>query len=138
MLQLYSDGLAVAAGAAVPLNNITYAKGNSSNHLAPATISLNKRGVYLVKCDAYGSVADAGDFGVQIAVNGVPRLDAISLDTVAVGDLASVSTQCLVTVAQSDCPCNCTSAATTVQLINPGMSYGSGFTGLTSSLLRTN
>jgi len=119
MLQLYSDGLTVAAGAAVPLNNITYAKGCSATHLAPATISLNQRGVYLVKVDAYGSVTEAGDFGVQIAVNGVPRLDAINESTVAVGDLASVATQCLVTVAQSDCPCNCTSSATTVQLINP-------------------
>ena len=54
MLQLYSDGIAVAAGAAVPLNNITYAKGSSATHLAPATISLNQRGVYLVQCDITG------------------------------------------------------------------------------------
>lgn len=119
MLQLYSDGLTVAAGAAVPLNNITYSKGTSATHLAPATISLNQRGVYLVKCDAYGEPAGAGDFGVQIAVNGVPRLDAINLTTGAVGALSSVATQCIVTVAQTDCPCNCTSSATTVQLINP-------------------
>lgn len=119
MLQLYSDGLTVAAGAAVPLNNIVYAKGSSATHLAPATISLNQRGVYLVKCDAYGTVADAGDFGIQFAVNGVARADAINLDTVAVGDLGSVTTECIVVVAQSDCPCNCTSAATTVQLLNP-------------------
>lgn len=119
MLQLYSDGLTVAAGAAVPLNNVTYAKGTSATHSAPATILLNKRGVYLIVVDAYGSVADAGDFGVQIAVNGTPRLDAINLSTVAVGDLASVKTQCFVTVAQTDCPCNCTSAPTTVQIINP-------------------
>lgn len=119
MLQLYSDGLTVAAGAAVPLNNITYAKGSSATHLAPATVSLNQRGVYLIKCDAYGEPAAAGDFGIQIAVNGVPRLDAINVATGAVGSFSSVSTQCLVTVAQTDCPCNCTSSATTVQLINP-------------------
>lgn len=120
MLQLYSSGIDVAAGATVPLNNITYSKGGSATHLAPATISLNQRGVYLIKVDAYGSVAAAGEFGVQLAVNGVPRLDAINLDTVAaVGDLGSVSTHCLVTVAQTDCPCNCTSTATTVQIINP-------------------
>lgn len=119
MLQLYSDGLTVAAGAAIPLNNITYAKGASATHNAPATISLNKRGVYLIQVDAYGSVADAGEFGVQIVVNGVPRLDAINEATVAVGDLASVKTQCLVTVAQTDCPCNCVSAPTIVQIVNP-------------------
>ena len=119
MLQLYSDGLTVAAGAAVPLNNVTYAKGNSASHSAPATILLEKRGVYLIKVDAYGSVEAAGDFGVQVAVNGAPRLDAINMATVAVGDLASASTCCLVVVAQTNCPCNCTSAPTAVQIINP-------------------
>lgn len=119
MLQLYSDGLTVAAGAAIPLNNITYSKGCSATHNAPATISLNTRGVYLVKADAYGSVTAAGEFGIQFAVNGVPQLDAISEATVAPGDNVAVSTQCIVTVAQTDCPCNCTSAPTTVQLINP-------------------
>lgn len=119
MLQLYSDGIAVAAGAAIPLNNVTYAKGCSATHQAPATISLNQRGVYLIHCDAYGSVAAVGDFGVQVAVNGSPRLDGINLTTGAVGDLSSVSTECIVVVAQSDCPCNCTASATTVQIINP-------------------
>lgn len=119
MLQLYSDGLTVAAGAAIPLNNIVYAKGNSATHNAPATVSLNQRGVYLIDVDAYGTVADAGDFGVQIAVNGAPRLDAINEATTAVGDLASVSTKCVVAVPYTNCPCNCTSSATTVQLINP-------------------
>ena len=118
MIQVYSDGLTVAASASIPLNNVTYAKGCSAT-LTGGTILLNKRGVYLVEVDAYGSVADAGDFGVQVAVNGTPRLDAINLSTTAVGDLTSVKTQCYVTVAQSDCPCNCTSAPTTVQIINP-------------------
>lgn len=118
MIQVYSDGLTVAAGASIPLNNVTYSKGCSAT-LAGGTVLLNKRGVYLIEVDAYGSVADAGDFGVQVAVNGAPRLDAINLSTTAVGDLTSVKTQCYVTVAQSDCPCNCTSAPTTVQIINP-------------------
>lgn len=119
MLQLYSDGIGVAAGAAVPLNNITYSKGCSATHNAPATISLEKRGVYLIKVDAYGSVADAGDFGVQIAVNGVPRLDAINETTVAAGDLGSVATACYVVVQENNCPCNCLTAPTSVQIINP-------------------
>ena len=119
MLQLYSDGIAVAAGAAIPLNNVVFDKGTSAQHLAPATISLEQRGVYMITADAYGSVDAAGDFGIQFAVNGVPRTDAINLTTVAAGDLGSAKTQCIVTVAQNNCPCNCVSAATTVQLINP-------------------
>lgn len=119
MLQLYSDGISVDAGAAIPLNNVVYAKGNSATQGAPATIFLNQRGVYLIEADAYGSVAAAGDFGIQIAVNSVPRLDAINEATGAVGSLSSVSTKCIVIVPYTNCPCNCTSAATTVQLINP-------------------
>lgn len=119
MIQVYSDGLTVAAGATIPLNNITYLKGKSAQHGAPATISLTQRGVYLAKVDAYGTPDDAGNFGVQIAVNGIPRLDAISETTVAVGDYGAVSTNCIITVAQSDCPCNCTSAPTNITLVNP-------------------
>lgn len=119
MIQVYSDGLDVAAGATIPLNNIAYLKGNSAVHTAPATVALNTRGVYLVKADAYGTPADAGNFSIQLAVNGVPRLDAISEATVAVGDYAAVSFNCIVTVAQSDCPCNCVSAPTNITLVNP-------------------
>ena len=120
MIQLYSDGLTVAAGATIPLNSIVYFKGNSATHSAPATVELNQRGVYLIKVDAYGAPTAEGEFGVQVVVNGVPRVDAINLQTVAAaGDFGAVSTHALVTVAQSDCPCNCTSAPTTVSLINP-------------------
>lgn len=120
MIQLYSDDLTVAAGATIPLNNVSYFKGNSATHYAPATIELNQRGVYLIKVDAYGAPTEEGEFGVQVVVNGVPRADAINQATaVAAGDYVSVSTCCLISVAQTDCPCNCTSAPTTVSLINP-------------------
>lgn len=126
MLQMYSDGLTVAAGAAIPFNNTTYSKGNTAVHSAPATTLLNKRGVYLISVDAYGSVSAAGPFGVQISVNGVPRLDAINQDTAAVGELASASTNCLVVVQQDDNPCCCTAAPTTIQVINPSTVEATG------------
>lgn len=120
MIQIYSNGLSVAAGATIPLNSIVYFKGNSATHSAPATIELNKRGVYSVKVDAYGAPTAVGDFGVQITVNGIPRADAINQTAVeTAGNYGSASTSCLVTVAQSDCPCNCTSSPTTISIINP-------------------
>lgn len=119
MLQLYSDGIAVAAGAAIPLNNVSYAKGCSAVLSGPATISLNRKGVYLIEVDAYGEIAAAGDFGVQIVVNGVPRLDAINEETGAVGSLTSVSTKAIVIVQNNDCRCNALTAPTNVQIINP-------------------
>lgn len=119
MIQVYSDGLTIAAGATIPLNNVTYFKGKSAVHTAPASVALNQRGVYMIHVDAYGTPADAGNFGVQLAVNGIPRLDGISEETVAVGDYGACSFTCLVTVAQTDCPCNCTSAPTNLTLVNP-------------------
>lgn len=119
MLQLYSDNITVAAGGAVPFNNVSFAKGCGESLSAPATVSLNKKGVYLVRCDAYGTVADAGDFSIQIYVNGVPRLDAINESTVAVGDMASVSTEAIIVVEENDCRCNCFTSATNVQVVNP-------------------
>lgn len=120
MIQLFSDGLTVAAGATIPLNSIVYLKGNSATHSAPATVELNKRGVYAVKVDAYGAPTDVGEFGVQIVVNGSPRIDAINQGTASTaGDFVSVNTSCIVVVSQNDCPCNCTAMPTTVSLINP-------------------
>lgn len=120
MIQLYSDGLTVAANATIPLNSIVYFKGNSATHSASATIELNQRGVYLVKVDAYGAPTEEGAFGVQIAVNGVPRADAINqMNVAAAGEFGSAATQCLVTVQQNNCPCNCTAAPTAVSILNP-------------------
>ena len=119
MIQAYSDNIGVAANSPIPFNNVVYAKGGTSSLVAPASIALYKRGVYLVELCGYGSVVDAGDFGVQLYVNGVPRLDAISKTTVAVGDLGAVSTKAIVVVQESDCPCNCTAAPTIVQAWNP-------------------
>lgn len=119
MFQAYSNGIDIAAGATIPLNNVTYSKGCSANLVAPGTIQLDKRGVYVVRVDAYGEVAEAGDFGVQIAVNGIPRLDAINEATGTVGSLTSVNTEAYVVVQQNDCRCNVLSIPTNVQLINP-------------------
>ena len=120
MLQVYSNGLSVEPGNSYALNNITFAKGLTAEHTAPATVVFNKKGVYLIEVDAYGSATAAGTYGVQVAVNGTPRLDAISMATIpAVGDLAAVSTKAIVVVPQDNCPCNCYSAPTTVQIINP-------------------
>ena len=120
MLQVYSNGLSVEPGNSYSLNNVTFLKGCTAGQTAPATLIFNKKGVYLIEVDAYGSATAAGTYGVQVAVNGTPRLDAISMATIpAVGDLAAVSTKAIVVVPQDNCPCNCYSAPTTVQIINP-------------------
>lgn len=119
MLQLYSSGLTVPAGGAYTFNNAVIAKGSTATQVAAATVALNQKGVYLVEVDAFGTAGAAGLYGIQIAVNGALRLDAINQMTVASGDVGSASTRCYVIVPNSNCPCDCTSTATTVQVINP-------------------
>jgi hypothetical protein len=119
MLQLYSDGLSVAPGAAYSFNNASFAKGSSAVLSAPATISLMKRGVYLIEVDAYGGVDADGEYGIQIVQNNTPRLDAVSITTVDAAGLGAVNTKAIVVVEENDCRNNCYVSATTIQVINP-------------------
>jgi len=48
MIQVYSDGLTVAAGGTYPLNNVVFYKGNTAIPAGAGGIALNKRGVYSV------------------------------------------------------------------------------------------
>ena len=119
MLQVYSDGVTVAAGGTYPLNSATFYKGNTVVQSAAGTAALTKRGVYLVQVDGFATVAGAGDYSIQLAVNGVPQPQAISTTTLAAAGNASGSFSSIVTVADSDCPCNWTASATTLSIINP-------------------
>ena len=119
MIQIYSNNVALAAGATVPFTNATFFKGNTAVPLGNGSFALNKKGVYLVKVDGYATAGAAGQFGIQIAVNGVPRLDAINQMTVAATDIGNAFTEALVVVPESNCPCDCTSTATTVSVIIP-------------------
>jgi len=73
MLQAYSDNLSVAAEAAFPFNNVVMDKGCAETLSGPATIQLNKRGVYLVEMDGYATPDATTDVTVQLYVNGVAQ-----------------------------------------------------------------
>ncbi len=119
MLQVYSDGVTVAAGGTYPLNNATFYKGNTVVQSAAGTAALTKRGVYLVQVDGFGTLAGAGDYSIQLAVNGTPLPQAISTTTLAAAGSASGSFSAIVTVADNNCPCDWTASATNVSVINP-------------------
>lgn len=119
MIQVYSNGVTVAAGSTYPLNNVTFYKGQTAVQNAVGSIALDKRGVYVVQVDGFGTLATAGDYSIQLAVNGVPVPQAISTTSVAAGDIGSGSFTTLVTVSQNDCPCNWTTTATNLSIINP-------------------
>ncbi len=119
MIQAYSDGVTVAAGGTYPLNNITFLKGNTATAAGAGGIALSKRGIYNVHVDGFGTLADAGDYSIQLTRNGLPLPQAISTTPLTAAGSASGSFETLIVVEDSDCCCNWTSAATTIGIINP-------------------
>lgn len=118
MLQAYSSNLAVATNTAFPFNNTVVDKGCAETLSAPATIQLNKRGVYLVKVDGFATGAAAGQDTIQLYVNGVAQSQAISSVTLTTTGAANFNFNSLIQVAANNCPCNCVTSPTVLQVIN--------------------
>lgn len=119
MLQVYSDNLTVAANQAFPFNNIIIDKGCGENLSAPATIQLNKRGIYLIEVDGFATPDAVTDISVQLYVNNVPQPQAISTSSVAaITDVNTFGFKTFVRVLQDNCNCNCFSAPTILQVMN--------------------
>ncbi len=119
MIQVYSDGLTVAAGGTYPLNNVVFYKGNTAVPAGAGGIALNKRGVYSVQVDGFATLAGAGDYSIQLTRNGVALPQAISTTTLTAAGSASGSFSTLVVVEDNDCCCNWTSSAVTIGVLNP-------------------
>ena len=106
MLEVYSLNVEVPADTAIPLNNVVIQKGCTAVNSAPATIQLNKCGVYMVTCDASSSASVT----IQLYKNGIAQPQAQSTGASA----------CFVTFVQvpndnSNC---CCSSPTTIQIFN--------------------
>ena len=119
MLQVYSDNLAVEANTAFPFNNAVVDKGCGETLSAPATVQLNKRGVYLVEVDGFATPDAATAVTVQLYVNGVAQPQAISSFTPAsITDTRTFGFKTFVRVMENNCPCNCLTSPTTIQCMN--------------------
>ena len=118
MLQAYSSNLTVDANTAFPFNNVTIDKGCGETLSAPASIQLNQRGVYLVEVDGYGTGAADGINTVQLYVNGVAQPQGISSFTAATTTTSNFSFKSYVQVTSNNCPCNCISSPTVLQILN--------------------
>ena len=119
MLQVYSSNLAVAANTVFPFNNVVIDKGCAENLSAPATIELNKQGVYLVEMDGFATPDAATEVSVQLVVNGVAQPQAItSFVPAAVTDTRTFGFKTLVRVLENNCQCNCLTSPTTLQFMN--------------------
>ena len=116
MLQAYSTNITIVAGSAIPFNNVLIDKGCAEKLTAPATVELDKRGVYLVKVDGFGTGSAAGTEVIQLYVNGVAQPQAQSQFTTASADVANFSFNTLVQVSENNCPCNCYTSPTVLQV----------------------
>lgn len=116
MLQAYSSNITITADSAVPFNNVVISKGNAEVLSAPASIQLNRRGVYLIKCDGFGTGSAADDVTIQLYVNGVAQPQAQSQFTAAAGDVTNFEFNTLLQVPENNCPCNNYSAPTVLQV----------------------
>lgn len=106
MLEAYSLNVAVGANAAIPFNNTSVEKGCTARLSAPATIELNKCGVYMVAFDGVASAATT----VQLSKDGVLQPQAQSTGT-------TVSFVTLVQVPTNN-SCCCCSSPVTLRVLN--------------------
>ena len=119
MLQIYSNNLTVDANTVFPFNNVVVDKGCSETLSAPATIQLNKQGVYLVEMDGFATPEAATAVSVQLIVNGISQPQAISTFVPAsITDARTFGFKTFVRVLENNCPCNCLTSPTTLQFMN--------------------
>lgn len=120
MIELYSTNIAVTQNSPIPMNNVSIVKGNTAIHTAPATIQLNKKGIYSITCNAVTTPADAGVVGIQLAKDNILEPGAVSQITAAANSTYPLSFACLVQV-KEDNTCCCSTSPTLLQVINTGI-----------------
>lgn len=119
MLQVYSDNLTVAENTVFPFNNVVMDKGCGEALSAPATIQLNKQGIYLVEMDGFATPDAATEVSIQLYVNGVAQPQAITTFVpAAVTDTRTFGFKTFVRALQNNCNCNCLTSPTTLQFMN--------------------
>lgn len=119
MLQAYSSNIAVAANTAYPFNNVVLDKGCAEMLVAPATIQLNKQGVYLVELDGFATPEAATEVSVQLYVNNVAQPQAItSFVPASITDTRTFGFKTFVRALENNCKCNCLTSPTTLQFMN--------------------
>ena len=99
----------------IPFNNIAKDKGCDSVLSAPSTVQINRQGVYNSHVNCSIAPAVAGDYIVQLYVNGVAQPEALARFTGVADSYEALSFDDLVTVARGNCNC-CYSSPTLLQV----------------------
>ena len=77
MIEVFSNNISVAQNEAIPFNNVNPKKGCTVEESAPATLQLNKCGVYMVSVDASAAASTT----LQLYKDGVAQPQAQSTGT---------------------------------------------------------
>lgn len=120
MLDVYSLNVIVGSTATIPFNNTNLVKGNTAILTAPGSIQLNKRGVYMVECDASVVPSAAGTASIQLTKDGALQQQAQSSVTGTAGAISTLGFHTLVPVRQ-DNTCCCFTSPVTLQVLNTGV-----------------
>lgn len=119
MLQAYSSNISVEANAFFPFNNVVLNKGCGATLSGPATVQLNKQGVYLIEVDGFATPEAAAAVSAQLIVNGVAQPQAISSFVPAsITDTRTFGFKTFVRAFENNCRCNCLTSPTLIQVQN--------------------
>lgn len=124
MIEVFSNGVSVASGVAIPLENVSILKGKTVINSGTRTIQFNKGGIYKVDVNATGvsTTATTGEITIQLMQNGVLSPAAISSETVANATAShALSFSTLVQVPNDNCNCCCKSMPTIITIMNQGV-----------------
>ena len=117
MIQGYSTDITVAENTAIPFNNVTIKKGCGAELAGPATIQLNKAGIYMVSVDGSIEPAAAGEVSIQLSKDGILQPQAQAIETGATDSITHLSFVTLVQVKENN-TCSCCTSPTRIQVIN--------------------
>ena len=106
MIEVYSINKEVTANSAIPFDNVVVKKGCTAELSAPATIQLNKCGIYMVSLDGTASAATT----LQLYKDGIAQPQAQSTGT-------QPSFVTLIQVNKNNSGCCCASP-TNIQIIS--------------------
>jgi len=106
MIEVYSINKEITANSAIPFDNTVVKKGCTAELSAPATIQLNKCGVYMVSLDGTASAATT----LQLYKDGIAQPQAQSTGT-------QPSFVTLVQVDKNNSNC-CCSSPTNIQVVS--------------------
>lgn len=117
MIQGYSTDITIADNTAIPFNNITIKKGCSAEVAGPATIQLNKAGIYMVATNVSIAPTAAGEISIQLSKDGILQPQAQSVATGAATTITPLGFTTLVQVKENN-TCSCCTSPTRIQIIN--------------------